>query len=403
MGMRPDGSLIPQSLSIDASGRDYPWIDTFLKDRQDRGLLRKARAVLPLAGGRVRINGQELIDFSSNDYLGLRHRPELAEAGFRYAQKWGSGAGAARLMSGTLSIHEELEEKIAALKGTETALVFGSGFLLNSGVIPALAGRGDAVFADRLIHASMIDGIRLSGARLFRFLHNDTGALRQLLEKERSKYDRALILVESLYSMDGDLCPLVRMAELKSTYNAMLMVDEAHAAGVFGEKGAGLVALRGVTSAVDINMGTFSKALGSYGAYCACAGKMRDYLVNTARSFIYSTALPPSVIGTTMTALDLAADPSPRAGLLERAADLRDRLNTAGFTVLGRSQIVPVRIGEENAAVRIGQRLFEAGFLTLPVRYPTVPKGQARIRVSVTAAHTLKDLTRLSEAMSSSA
>ncbi|MGB3057389.1 MAG: 8-amino-7-oxononanoate synthase [Candidatus Omnitrophota bacterium] len=369
-------------------------IKEFLEEREKSGLLRELTEVSPVKGGRVRVRGKEYINFSSNDYLGLSMHPELARAG-REAFEMASGSAASRLMTGSTGMHHDLEERMARFKGKPAALVFNSGYQANVGIISALCEKGDAVLSDRLNHASIVDGIGLSGARFFRFRHNDTGHLESLLRKERGKFREALIITETVFSMDGDLAPLKEIVMLKKEFDSLLMVDEAHATGIFGKNGSGLAEETGTAPDVDVIMGTFSKAFGSFGSYAATSAGMRDYLINTCRSFIYSTALPPSVIAADLAALDIIRrEPRRRKKLLENAGYLRVILKEKGFNVAGSSQILPVILGENEAALCASERLKEKGYWVTPVRYPTVPKGKARLRISLTYDHKREDLER---------
>ncbi len=327
----------------------------------------------------------ELLDFSSNDYLGLTRHPRLLTAAAEAMSVYGTGAGSARLMGGNLELHRRLETALALLKERDAALLFGSGYLANIGVIPALVGRHDAIFADRLDHASIYDGSRLSGAAVHRFRHNDCNHLEELLKERRGKGE-ALIVVESLYSMDGDLCPLAEVVELKERYGCRLLVDEAHATGLFGPHGAGLVGEAGLAGRVDLVLGTLGKALGSYGAYVAGDRDLIDYLVNRARSFIFSTALPPAASAAALAALALMVEePELRADLWARVEFFKARLKEAGITAdLGPSQIIPLPVGESSAALALADELRRRGLFTVAVRPPTVPEGSARLRLSVT-------------------
>ncbi len=268
-----------------------------------RGLT-EVEEVLP--GGRVQVAGRILLNLSSNDYLGLSQDPRLIAAAREAAARWGVGAGASRLVVGHLALHEEVEARLAAFKGTEAAVIFSTGYMANLGVISALMGPGDKVFCDKLNHASIYDAIRLSGANLIRFPHRDMDRLEVLLQKAGP--GKRLIVTDSVFSVDGDLAPLQDMVELKDRYGAMLMVDEAHATGVLGPEGEGLAAALGLTQRVEVHMGTFSKALGSLGGYVAGDRCLIDYLHNRARSFIYSTAMPPPVLGAIAGALDLVVE-----------------------------------------------------------------------------------------------
>lgn len=376
------------------------WIDGFLEERRREFLLRKLRSMERGGPGRVIMDGQEFIDFSSNDYLGLAHHPYLLEEGQRMAERLGMSSSASRLMGGDLIIHHQLEEAIASFKGKESTLVFGSGYLANIGVIPSLSGKGDVIFSDRLNHASIMDGILLSGAKFFRFKHNDLDHLENLLRKHRQDFNRALVAIETIYSMDGDRPPLREIVELKERYGAMLMVDEAHATGIFGKTGAGVIEEEGLIDSVDVIMGTFGKALGSYGAYVVASKKMITYLVNTARSFIYSTALPPSVIGANFAAIELVKrEPHRRMTLLENARYFKDLLEGEGMDPKGSSHIVPVVIGENESTLDVARILQGKSIFALPIRPPTVPRGEARVRFSLTYHHSKEMLKKVVEVL----
>ncbi len=357
-----------------------------LEARDLRRRLLEVEEVLP--GGRVRVGGQVLLNLSANDYLGLAQDPRLAAAAAEAARRWGAGAGASRLVAGHLRLHREVEEKLAAFKGTEAAVIFSTGYMANLGAITALVGPGDTVFCDRLNHASIYDGIRLSGARLARFPHRDLNALEKLLQGAPPR-GRRLIITDSVFSVDGDLAPLKELVSLKERYGAVLMVDEAHATGVLGPGGAGLAEALGLTARVEVHMGTFSKALGALGGYVAGDRRLIDFLHNRARSFIYSTALPPPVLGAIDCALEIVRrEPERRRRLLAEAAVFRQQLAAAGLNTLGsETQIVPVVAGSNRAALDFAQALREAGYLAVALRPPTVPPGQARVRFSLSAAH----------------
>ncbi len=350
----------------------------------------------------VVIKGRNLVDFSSNDYLGLSDHESVISASIEAARAWGVGSRAARLMSGDLVLHQELERYIADFKGTKNALLFGSGYLANVGIISAICGRGDYIFADRYVHASIIDGIRLSGARFFRFAHNDLNHLEDLLKKYRAKKGKKLIVAESLYSMDGDIAPIKGLIQLKERYGTVLMIDEAHAVGCYGRRGEGLVT-RSLARSVDVMVGTFGKALGGYGAFAAVSSKIRDYLINRARSFIFSTALPPSVVGGNIESIKVVQRDSYRRKILfQRASSLRKALmERLDIDMTSRSYIVPVYLGDSSLALKVAKVLSEKGFYVRAIRPPTVPRGTARIRLSVTSHHSAEDISRLVEAFCS--
>jgi 8-amino-7-oxononanoate synthase len=373
-------------------------IEEFLNRRNKEGLLRILRPASYRKGGKICIGNSKYIDFSSNDYLGFSNHSKLIEAAKDALTKYGTGSSASRLLSGDLDIHHELEDAIARLKKKESALVFNSGYQANVGIISSLCAKGDAIFCDRLCHASIIDGILLSGARLFRFRHNDTGHLEGYLKKERAKFKNALIITETIFSMDGDRPDLKALVEIKTRYGCSLLVDEAHATGIYGRDGSGVAEEEGLSKEVDYIMGTFGKALGSFGAYLAASKLDIDYLINKCKSFVYSTALPPAVIAGNLAAIKLLSEePYRRARLLESAKFLREGLKARGFDVLGSSQIIPLMIGEIERTVTLANFLKEKGYWVMPIRPPTVPEGESRLRFSVTFDHNISILTRLLE------
>lgn len=371
------------------------WIQPKLNETKAKGLERAVR-VYPEAGGAIKIEGREVLNFSSNDYLDLGRHPHVIDRARQALDKYGIGATASRLVTGTLPIHEELEERLAKEKGFEAALVFGSGYLANAGTIPALAGRDDLIFADKFVHASMIDACKLSGAKLVRWTHNNAAALEARLEQHADAKGRKLILTESVFSMDGDIAPLKEIATLAEQHGAMLMIDEAHSTGTFGPHGAGLIRELGIENAVTVSMGTMSKAMAGYGGFVACSANLRALLINSSRAFIYTTAPPPAVIGAALGALDVF-EASPRLGyILQANADyFRSLLHEAGLDTLdSQSQIIPIVIGDNEKAVAASRKLREQGIIAAAIRPPTVPAGSARLRVSVTLAHLVDDLER---------
>ncbi|MGB8992108.1 MAG: 8-amino-7-oxononanoate synthase [Desulfobaccales bacterium] len=369
---------------------------TELEAQAQRRRLQVVEEVLP--GGRVRVAGQVLLNLSSNDYLGLSQDPRLIDAAQAAAARWGTGAGASRLVVGHLALHEAVESRLADFKGTEAAVIFPTGYMANVGTISALAGPGDAIFCDRLNHASIYDGIKLSGAALQRFPHRDLNRLEDLL-REAGGARRRLIVTDSVFSVDGDLAPLKDLVTLKARYGAWLMIDEAHATGVLGERGAGLAEAEGVSREVDIHMGTFSKALGSQGGYVAGDRRLVDYLYNRARSFIYSTALAPPVLGAIDQALEVVVrEPERRRYLLDEAEKFRRSLLAAGLDILGsETQIIPVLVGDNARTLKFAAELRAQGLMAVALRPPTVPPGRARVRFSLSAAHGREDLTRARE------
>ncbi len=369
----------------------HNFINTFLKEQENKNLLRRLRVINKKKDVVLKINNKSYIDFSSNDYLSLSGHKVLIKTAKQYTAKYGTGGNASRLLSGTMEFHIELENKIAKLKQKESGLLFGNGFIANTTIIPALLNKRDVIFADRLVHASIIDGILLSGCKFFRFKHNDMNHLEHLLKNERKNYEKALIITESVFSMDGDIADLKSITALKNKYNALLYVDEAHATGIFGKTGAGIIEELGLTEETDIIMGTFGKALGSYGAYVVSDFALRNYLINKSRGFIYSTALPASVIGASIAAIDLLKkEPFRRKDLLSNSDYLRNSLKKFGIKTIGETQIIPVIIGDSTVAVKIAEQLIQKGYFVLPIRPPTVPYNSSRIRLSLNYKHSKK-------------
>ena len=369
--------------------------EQFLAEELDRraeaGLLRSLREFQREGAWVVAQDGRRLLNFSSNDYLGLASHPDVLDAAARVAARAG-GATASRLIVGTDAAYAEVERKLAEFQGTEAALVFGSGYLANVGVISCLVGRGDAVFSDSLNHASIIDGCRLSRAAIHRYGHGDIDELEAMLQG--SGGERKLIVTESVFSMNGDVAPLAEIVELKERYGAALLVDEAHADGVFGPHGEGYAHELGIADRVDLHLGTFGKAFGVYGAYVAGSSLWVRYLVNASRSFVFTTGLPAAVIAAVDAALDVvyAAD-DLRAELQEKARRFRTQLASLGLDTSGSStQIVPIVTGASDAAVALSAALEEAGVLAVAIRPPTVPTGTARLRFSLTALHADRDV-----------
>ncbi len=343
------------------------------------------------------------LNFAANDYLGLSRHPALIDAAREATARRGTGAGASRLVTGTDSATLALEADLAGWKETEAALVFSSGFAAALGTIPALVGRGDTVVLDKLAHASLIDAARLSGATVRAFPHNDLARLERLLEKLAPEKGRVLIVTESIFSMDGDAAPLRELVGLKERFGAWLLVDEAHATGLYGATGAGLAAEAGMSGQVEIILGTLSKALGSVGGYIAGSRVLIDWLVNRARSFIYSTALPPGAIAASHAAITLARGAEGaalRARLRENIAHFRNALPAAWQDrAPSASAIQPLICGESSAALELAAALRDAGFFIPAIRFPTVPRQAARLRVTLSAAHSGKDIDTLNKAL----
>jgi 8-amino-7-oxononanoate synthase len=348
----------------------------------------------------VVIDGHEVLLLCSNNYLGLASDPDIIDAACRATKDYGTSAVSSRLISGHMSAHADLEAKIADWQSTESALVFTSGYQANVGTLSALLGRDDVVVSDELNHASIIDGCRLSKARVVVYPHNDVEHLRKVLS-EITGARRTLIVTESIFSMDGDAAPLKEIADAAEQFGAGLMVDEAHAAGVFGPNGAGLVAELGLGDRVDIHVGTLGKALASFGAYVAGSSDLIHLLVNKARAFIFTTGLPPAVAATAGAAIDvISREPERARGLRERAKRLGELLRDAGLDLPNLdSQILPVLIGPADKTVNIANRLLENGVYVAAIRPPTVPRGTSRLRVSLMATHTEQDITLAARAI----
>jgi len=376
-----------------------------LEERKAKGLLRTLRGIEPARPGFVMRAGRELLDLSSNDYLGLAHHPALAQRASEWAGAMGTGARASRLVSGTLEAHLAVERKIAAFKGSETALLMASGWQANATIFPALAALfpKSQVFADRLVHASIHHGIAAARARQVRFRHNDYDHLAELLGKREVSDDPPLIVTESVFSMDGDRADLARLVQIAREHGAFLIVDEAHATGALGPGGAGLSAA--LSDKPDLVMGTFSKAMGGFGAYVAGSRALIDYLVNTASGLIYSTALPPPVLGAIDAALDIVPGmDAERSHLASLADQLRSGLQNLGFdTGTSDTQIVPLLVGEEKQTLALAKSLEEKGVLGIAIRPPTVPAGSSRIRFALSSAHNVGDVDCVLEAIGAAA
>jgi 8-amino-7-oxononanoate synthase len=365
---------------------------------KEAGLFRELKKIDSPAGPRVLVDGKELLMMASNDYLGYCSHPAIKQAAQKALHIWGAGSGAARLISGNAAIFRDLEKKIARLKGTEDALVFSTGYMANIGLLSAVAEKGDVIYSDALNHASIVDGCRLSRAQVEIFPHGDTAALETFLQNGK-KFRRRFIITDGVFSMDGDLAPLPRMAELSRAYRAQLIVDDAHGTGVLGRRGGGTIEHFGLEGRVDIIMGTMGKALGCFGAFVAGSSELRDYLINRARTFIYTTALPPAVIAGAIAAIDLLEkEPQTRQTLLDNISFFRKGLQELGFKIpAGTTQIIPVLVGDAQEALRLAGDLMREGLFIQAIRPPTVAEGTARLRITLMATHTKDDLTRALE------
>ena len=381
---------------------DAASFDAELRDELDRiaraGLHRRLLAIETATDSEVEVGGVRMVLLSSNNYLGLASHPALAAAACDAIVRYGAGTGSSRLIAGHSRLHAAVEARLAAFKGTEAALLFPSGYQANVGTISALVGRGDHVFSDELNHASIIDGCRLSRATIHVYEHCNLHALETALAGAPAG-GRRLIVSDSVFSMDGDRAPLAELVAIAEHYHSVLMVDEAHATGVVGERGAGLVDALGLGARVPVQMGTLGKALGSAGAYVAGSRALVDVLVNRARSFIFTTGLAPASVAAAGAALDVvAAEPDRRRALADNAAYLRRGLEAHGFTVGGDTHILPILLGDNARTVAFAAALRRRGVLVHPIRPPTVPPGTARLRVTPIATHTRSQLDRAVEA-----
>jgi 8-amino-7-oxononanoate synthase len=364
-----------------------------LEELRERGLYRRLRLIEGPQGPSVTLDGRPVLLLCSNNYLGLADRAEVREAAAEAALQWGAGAGASRLISGNMEPHRQLEERLAAFKGYEAALLFGSGYLANTGLVAALAGRNEVVFSDELNHASIVDGCRLSRAETFVYRHGDTEHLEWGLYRARGR--PALIVTDGVFSMDGDVAPLPELLEVARRHGARLMVDEAHATGAVGPGGRGSVSAAGLSGEVDVVVGTLGKALGSYGAYACANAETIDFLVNTARPFIFSTAPPPPAVGAALAALELLeAEPELVERLQSNARHLRIALAAEGLGVgTAKTQVVPVHVGEAETTMHFCETALRRGVFAQGIRPPTVPEGSCRLRCTVMATHSREDLS----------
>jgi 8-amino-7-oxononanoate synthase len=370
-----------------------------LSDLRERGLYRRMRLVSGPQGPRVLLDGKPVLLLCSNNYLGLADHPRVREAAAEAAMRWGVGAGASRLVSGNMTVHRRLESELADFKRSQACLLFGSGYLANAGIVSTLAREGDVVLSDSLNHASLVDGCRLAGARTFVYAHCDVEHLEYGLREAAGR--AALIVTDGVFSMDGDVAPLPEIVELARRYDARVMVDEAHGTGALGPGGRGAVAAAGLEDEVDVVVGTLGKALGSYGAFVCCDADMAEYLVNSARTLIFSTALPPPAVAGALAALDLLRSQPQRVDKLQRNAQtLRAALAAEGFdTGDSETQIVPLIVGGAREAMGACEKALKSGVFAQAIRPPTVPEGTSRLRLAVMASHTGAELKQAAKAL----
>lgn len=375
-----------------------------LRQLTEKGLARNLVPLTHLAESRVGASGKTWLNLSGNDYLGLAANKELVMAFYRQIdpetmlENFAPGAAASRLMTGNSPLYTQLEEKLTALYGKESSLVFNSGYHGNAGILPALTAKGDLILADKLCHASLIDGMRLSMAETLRFRHLDYDHLEEILSTRRSRYNQVVLVSESIFSMDGDRADLGRLIALKKQYRCCLYLDEAHAVGVYGRQGLGLAEEHGVTGDIDLLFGTFGKALGGVGGFVVCSATIAAYLTSRARTLIFTTGLPPVCLNWLLFVLDRVPNmQEERQRLQLLAGEMRNSFADHGLSVRGNSQIIPVIIGDSTRALTAAGRLREQGYWVTAVRPPTVPEGTARLRLSFSAAMNENDLAPLPE------
>lgn len=374
------------------------WLKGELQTLRDQNLYKVPRILNSPAGGRVQMDGREVINLSSNNYLGLANDPRVRQAAEEAIERWGVGAGAVRWIGGTMEVHDELERKLAEFKHVDSVLVFTGGFTANSGCIPAVVTKDDVIISDELNHASIIDGVRLSAASYKKsegwvYAHKDMDALEDCLKRAQG-FKKRMIITDGVFSMDGDIAPLPEIVALAEQYDAFVMVDDAHASGVLGKNGAGTASHFGLYGRVDIQLGTLSKALGVIGGYIAGSHELKDWLINRGRPYLFSTAHPPMVAAALIKALEIMqTDPTPMERLWANARRWKEMLNEAGFDTMGsETPITPVYVGDEGAAQQMERMLWDEGVYALAIVYPTVGLGKARIRTMPNATHTEEDL-----------
>lgn len=378
------------------------WLEAQLDQLRRDSLFKTPRILETPAGARVRMDGQEVINLASNNYLGLANHPKVRHAAIDAVERWGVGAGAVRWIGGTMQVHEELEERLAKFKNVESVLVFTGGYTANAGCIPAVLTDHDVVISDELNHASIIDGIRLSKAAHRKadgwvYAHKDMDGLEACLRKAESEgFEKKMIITDGVFSMDGDIAPMPQIVDLADRYGAFVMVDDAHASGVLGNNGAGTTSHFDLYGRVDIQLGTLSKALGVVGGYIAGSEALRTWLIQRGRPYLFSTAHPPAVAAALIAAIDvMETDPEPMRRLWDNARHWQRSLQEAGFDTMGtETPITPVFVGDEAKAQAMEKRLWAEGVYALSIVYPTVARGKARIRTMPSAAHTTEDFAQ---------
>ncbi|MGV8026834.1 MAG: glycine C-acetyltransferase [Anaerolineaceae bacterium] len=374
----------------------FDWIQKELKSLKNNGLYNNIRTLDSAQGAWLTVDGKQVLNFCSNNYLGLANHPRLVEYAKKALDEYGIGPGAVRTIAGTMSIHRELEKRVAAFKHSDAAISFQSGFVANLATIAALVGKEDAIFSDELNHASIIDGSRLSGAHIIRYNHCDPLHLEQVIKENEGDYRRALIVTDGVFSMDGDIAPLDRLYEIANAYDILLMVDDAHGEGVLGKGGRGIVDHFNLHGKVDIEVGTFSKAFGVVGGVVSGNAEVVEWLTQRGRPFLFSSAVTPPDVAACIAAIDLLEESTELVDRLwSNGAYFKKEMSALGFDI-GRSQtpITPVMLGEAQLAQDFSKRLFERSIFATSIGYPTVPQGKARIRVMISAAHSKDDLDK---------
>ncbi len=385
-------------------------LTTQLEELRSKGTYFKLRVLDDEQGSVCHYDGREVINLASNNYLGLCNHPKLREASIAATQKYGVGSGAVRTIAGTMRIHLELEEKIAAFKGVEACVVFQSGFTANAGTVSSILGKDDFILSDELNHASIIDGARLSRAKIKVFRHKDVAHAEELLKEIQNEPGRKLVITDGVFSMDGDIGPVKELSDLCDKYGAIMMVDDAHASGVLGRNGRGSVDHFDCTQRVDVQVGTLSKAIGALGGYVCGSRDLIDYLYHRARPFLFSTSHPPSVAASCMAAFDiLESEPERIERLWSNTKYFQQQLSEAGFDIGGRSTpksetpITPILVGDGRKTMDFSRALFEQGLMATGIAFPTVPEGKARVRCIMTSEHTKKQIDKALEILTSTA
>ena len=376
------------------------WIQKEIKNLKDSGLFNQIRTLSSPQGAWLEVDGRKVLNFCSNNYLGLANDPRMVKAAQEALQKYGVGPGAVRTIAGTMDLHIKLEERVAAFKQSEAAITFQSGFCANLGTIQALVGKGDVIFSDELNHASIIDGCRLSGASIKRYNHCDPGSLELVIKENEGTYNRALIVTDGVFSMDGDVAPLDKLCEIAQANDIILMVDDAHGEGVLGKGGRGIVDHFNLHGKVDIEVGTFSKAFGVVGGVVSGSAVIVDWLKQRGRPFLFSSAMTPPDVAACLAAVDILESSTELVDRLwDNANYFKSAMSELGFdTGFSQTPITPIMLGEAPLAQQFSRELFENGIFATSIGYPTVPKGKARIRVMISAAHTRDDLDQGLEA-----